>query len=118
MANYKYGLWLDDMRKPSHKFLISVDTYYVAESFEDAIFYLASFHEDESYEDLFISFDHDLGASEKSGYDLAKWLIEHNIEIGGFTIHSMNPVGAKNIWHLLTHYNYNYVPQLGAGLFY
>ena len=107
MLKWKYGLWLDDLRKPSDLFLNRVETYFVARSYEDAIFYLANFREDESYEDLFIDFDHDLGTS-KSGYDFAKYLLEHNISIGGFSIHSMNPIGVTNIYELLTHYGYKY----------
>lgn len=103
MAKWKYGLWLDDERQPNQGFLKVVDRYYVATSYEDAIFYLANFTDEESYEDLFISFDHDLG-EEKTGYDFAKFIIEHEIKIGGFSIHSMNPVGVANIHQLLTHY--------------
>ena len=110
MTKWLYGLWLDDERKPSKEFLNRVENCYVAETFEDAIFYLANFREDESYDDLYIDFDHDLGEG-KTGYDFAKWLLEHKIEIGGFGIHSMNPVGAKNIYELLTHYGYKYWPS-------
>ena len=53
----------------------------------------------------FISFDHDLG-EEKSGYDIAKYIVENNIPIKAFSCHSMNPVGKKNIEELLTHYGY------------
>ena len=104
---WKYGLWVDDERQPTKNFLDQVESYFIAESYEDAIFYLANFTDDERYEDLFIDFDHDLG-EEKTGYDLAKYLLEHNINIGGFSIHSMNPVGRKNIYDLLTHYGYRY----------
>ena len=113
MIKWKYGLWLDDERQPTEIFKKIVERYFVAESYEDAIFYLANFTEDENYEDLFISFDHDLG-EEKTGYDLAKYLLEHDIYIGGFTIHSMNPVGAKNIYDLLSHYDYKYWPTFGT----
>ena len=108
MTKFKYGLWLDDERYPSKAFLNRIeDSYYIAPSYEDAIFYLANFTEDQSYEDLFIDFDHDLG-EEKTGYDLAKYILEHDIKIGGFAIHSMNPVGINNISKLLIHYGYHY----------
>lgn len=62
----------------------------------------------------FISFDHDLADehyagtgymgssySEKTGYDCAKWLVEVCLdswtELPDFVVHSMNPVGKKNI---------------------
>ena len=104
---WKYGLWLDDERQPTKAFLKKVEKYFVAESYEDAIFYLANFTDEDNYEDVFISFDHDLG-EKKTGYDLAKYLLEYNINIGGFSIHSMNPVGTKNIRELLVHYGYIY----------
>lgn len=52
-----------------------------------------------------MSFDSDLGET-KSGYDIAKYLVENQIKIGAFRIHSMNVVGKKNISELLTHYGY------------
>jgi hypothetical protein len=65
-----------------------------------------------------ISFDHDLGEAHyegnyddgKTGYDFAKWLVEHDLNTGSmppkfkYTIHSMNPVGAENIQSLLESY--------------
>ena len=54
---------------------------------------------------LIIDFDHDLGCK-RTGYDLAKWIIAsdyHNIK---FKVHSMNPIGAKNIQEILLHYGY------------
>ena len=50
-------------------------------------------------------FDHDLGV-DKTGYDVAKYIVEHQIEIKGFKIHSANPVGRFNIRQLMTHYGY------------
>ena len=53
-----------------------------------------------------ISFDHDLG-EEKTGYDIAKYIVENDIKIKeGFKIHSANPVGRFNISQLLNHYGY------------
>ena len=53
-----------------------------------------------------IDFDHDLGDPYYSGYHIAKYLVENEIPMAGFRVHSMNPVGAKNIRELLTHYGY------------
>lgn len=53
-----------------------------------------------------ISFDHDLGA-DKSGFDCANWLLNKFLDNPGFyepiiyNVHSMNPVGAKNIRGIL-----------------
>ena len=37
---------------------------------------------------------------------VAKYLVEYEIPIKGFRIHSANPVGRFNIEQLLTHYGY------------
>jgi hypothetical protein len=50
-----------------------------------------------------LSLDHDLGEG-KSGYDIAKWLIEHRVWPQHIYCHSMNPVGRQNILSLLKHY--------------
>lgn len=55
-----------------------------------------------------IDFDHDLGIG-KTGYDLAKYIVENNIHLEFFRVHSMNPVGARNISELLEHYGYSRV---------
>ncbi|KAJ31750.1 cyclic-phosphate processing receiver domain-containing protein [Sulfitobacter pontiacus] len=65
----------------------------------------------------FISFDHDLGENEPTGYDIAKKLVAGDLgELAGndferglptdfsFYVHSQNPVGAENIRTLLVNY--------------
>jgi hypothetical protein len=65
----------------------------------------------------FISFDHDLGEKEPTGYDIAKKLVAGDLgELGGteferglptdfsFYVHSQNPIGAANIRTLLVNY--------------
>ena len=59
----------------------------------------------------FVSLDHDLGADEPTGHDIAKWLIEadmdgvHRIPDNfNFYVHSRNPVGKANIEGLLACY--------------
>jgi hypothetical protein len=65
-----------------------------------------------------ISFDHDLGlmhyagdySDRNTGYDFAKWLIEHDMDTNtmpenfSFTVHSKNPIGSANIQTLLNNY--------------
>ena len=58
-------------------------------------------------EPIYIHFDHDLGA-EKSGYDVAKYIVTNEIPLKYFSIHSMNPAGTMNIYKLLSHYGYEY----------
>ena len=72
----------------------------------------------------YISFDHDLGEDwypksqedltkeinyeevhqEKSGYHCAKYIVDNNLELHDWNVHSMNPVGKRNIINLLTSY--------------
>ncbi len=60
----------------------------------------------------YISFDHDLGENTPTGFDLAKWLVEKDLDQNGgflppdfdFFVHSANPVGAQNIQGLLGGY--------------
>lgn len=61
-----------------------------------------------------VSFDHDLGmngnTTAKTGYDFATWLVDYDIDNNvmpagfQFTVHSMNPIGAKNIKFLMENY--------------
>ena len=105
---FKIGIWIDDERQPSKFFKDQVSLVLKAKNFTEAISLIESAKREKINLELFISFDHDLGLG-KSGYDIAKYLVEHNIDIAGFTIHSMNPVGRKNIYQLLTHYGYKYI---------
>lgn len=65
----------------------------------------------------FISFDHDLGENEPTGYDIAKKLVAGDLgELDGtafegglpsdfsYYVHSQNPVGSENIRTLLDNY--------------
>lgn len=61
----------------------------------------------------FISFDHDLGEDEETGYDIAKWFVELDMSEQtdfafptnfSFIVHSKNPVGKKNIESYLHNY--------------
>lgn len=91
-------LFVDDIRQPKDLQGIIV----VARGYEQAICFLDA----DSYD--YISLDHDLG-EEKTGYDIAKYIVEHNIPLAGFRVHSSNPVGRFNIVQLLTHYGYKEV---------
>lgn len=67
----------------------------------EVIDYCISFKDAEVYLDL----DHDLG-EEKSGYDIAKYIVENRISITSYKVHSMNSVGTWNIHQLMEHYGY------------
>ena len=57
-------------------------------------------------DEVIVDFDHDLG-EQKTGYDVAKYIVENDLPLVGFRIHSVNPVGRMNIYQLLTHYGYS-----------
>ena len=97
-------LFIDDIRNPFN-YIKDVNEVCIiqAKTYSAAIQALEDFTFD------IIFFDHDLG-EEKTGYDIAKYIVENQIEIkDGFKIHSANVVGRKNIYELLTHYGYQYI---------
>lgn len=85
------AIYLDDERTPKKEFDIIVRNY------EDCI---EAIKNNKVY---LISLDHDLGRL-KTGYDVAMWLVENDIEIPNVNIHSMNVVGSQNIRKLLKRY--------------
>lgn len=99
-----YSLFIDDERYPSYE--VPIGSRWVAvTNMADAIRYI----EAAGYPH-YISFDHDLGEDEPTGYDFAKWLInmdmEHDVlpEEFNYFVHSKNPIGAENIKRLLDNY--------------
>lgn len=90
-------IWLDDVR-PAPK------GYLHAWNYEGAIYLIEHLSCLENDIEL-ISFDHDLGEN-KSGYDVAKYIVENHIPIKEYKVHSANPVGRFNIEQLLNHYGY------------
>lgn len=55
--------------------------------------------------EVLLDLDHDLG-TEKTGYDICKYIVENNIRDVQYRIHSMNPVGRDNMEQLMSHYGY------------
>ena len=110
----RHFVWIDDERPIDNRFIRRLNSipaedcditgWSICRTGEDAIKEIKSLSQIPDCK-IFISFDHDLGFG-ISGYDVAKWIVENEIPIAGFTVHSMNPVGAKNIIELLTHYGY------------
>ncbi len=101
MIKEKVLLYIDDIRLPNN--FNNFNTIFVARTYKEAIDFI---NNKAQYYQVYISFDHDLG-EEKSGYDIAKYLVENQIAIEGFKVHSANPVGRMNIEQLLTHYGYS-----------
>lgn len=102
---YDYSMFLDDERYPADEFNPTI-----CRNVRQATIIM-----NECGCPVFISFDHDLGDNEPTGYDLAKWMIEKDLDSAGqfipdeftFDIHSQNPVGSENIRKLLTNYLLN-----------
>jgi len=99
-------LWLDDVRDPQNRqiqreFGAKGDELWV-KTVEEAKKYLIIGNV------TFISFDNDLGLSEEGG-DLAKWIEEKafhkELPKMDWTVHSKNPVGAKNIYMAMMNAN-------------
>lgn len=58
-----------------------------------------------------ISFDHDLGENQATGFNIARWMIDEDQNYGHvistdltFYVHSQNPVGKENIESLMNSY--------------
>lgn len=95
-------LFVDDIRHPT-EYIDTESVTVVARDYDNAIEIIQ--HCSEHGIPVRISLDHDLG-SEKSGYDICKYIVEHNILNVRYRIHSMNPVGRDNMEQLLSHYGY------------
>lgn len=98
-------VWLDDIRDAPD------NTWIVCRTPED----FATVLYDPSIQIVTVSFDHDLGykdddGNEVSGYTCARWLEKRlrsdvHYKIPHMQIHSMNPVGKKNIEHVIERIN-------------
>lgn len=98
----KIKIFVDDIRIPLD------ESWIVIKSYLDFINFIAV-HDLNSV--LEISLDHDLGLiddTERTGHDIAKWLIEYSIDnniiLPLIKVHSSNPVGSKNIILLINGY--------------
>lgn len=98
-------MFIDDERFPP-KSWIEENTIIIRTSNEAEEYFLANPCPE------FISFDHDLGLNSKTGYEIAKELIEYDMDECGkyipknftFYVHSQNPVGKRHIEALLNNY--------------
>lgn len=95
----EWNLFLDDERIPPKN-----ENWYIARNVDQAINQIMS-----RGLPAFISFDHDLGENEETGYDFVKWLIEYHIYYDikptfRYHIHSQNPIGSENIRSYIENY--------------
>jgi hypothetical protein len=97
-----YNMFIDDERMPP-----GTDFWIIVRNFADVQEAVSNWGCPQQ-----ISFDHDLGDGEPTGYDIAHWLVEADMNAVGafipadftFVVHSMNPIGAANIQGLLDNY--------------
>lgn len=113
-------LFLDDERNPADVTWLLIGAkghlfadWAIVRSYDEATAWVT----EHGFPDV-ISFDHDLGlmhyandySDGKTGYHFAQWLVEYDMDTNTmpadfeFTVHSKNPVGAKNIQMLLNNY--------------
>lgn len=105
--NMRTLLWVDDARNPMEDDWMNFSPIgrnckvIWAQSYQEAINFL-----EKEWPDA-ICLDHDLG-EEKSGYDIAKYIVDRCIDEGKklpeFASQSANPVGRENIITLLSNY--------------
>ena len=88
----KIYIFVDDIRNPNH-IPVGMD-YTICRDYMAAVSELKKYIGSGS--EIIIDFDHDLG-QKRSGYDIAKWIIEKDYPNIRFKIHSMNPVGVANM---------------------
>lgn len=102
----------DDERMKKIKQFVIGYTYYWAKTAKDAINQLKS----KTFQ--YVSLDHDLAeehynnpgntrGKKGTGQDVADWLAENKTEIQGILIHSLNPVGGKNMERTLIRAGYD-----------
>ena len=96
----RYSLYLDDERNPKTDRKFSI-----CRTMDEARDMVVEYGFPE-----YISFDHDLGDGIPTGFDFAKWLVDHDLDTNTmphnftFNVHSANPSGVANIQGLLDHY--------------
>jgi len=123
-----YNLFLDDFRVPLDAFHYMKDPIFtkldwlIVRSYKEFTAFIEKKYSEGEFPQI-VAFDHDLAddhynhlsgefpyenTSEKTGYHCAKWLIdfciEKRIKFPLYTVHSMNPVGRKNIQSLIENY--------------
>jgi hypothetical protein len=110
-----YLLFLDDIRFPEEVYKYTNNPIYLLEweiirKYNDFIEIIKTKGIPQT-----ISFDHDLSdfdnnqSNEKTGYDCAKWFVDYCIDsnlnvTNEILLHSMNPVGRKNIRSIFDSY--------------
>ena len=99
----RFYIFVDDERKFNSDVLKDDVVLITCRTYSSAIEVL-KWCRDNGWE-AWLDLDHDLGEA-KTGYDICKFIVENQISILGYTLHTMNVVGRKNMEQLLSHYGY------------
>jgi hypothetical protein len=113
--NMGYNLFIDDERVPSdvtwaksltEQYMYKVHDWVIARNWYEVEDIILTFGMP-----VMISFDHDLGENERTGYEIAQRIsemvmdgIEELPENFSFMVHSKNPVGAENIYEYMNNF--------------
>lgn len=96
-----YRMFIDDERLPFEEDFVVVRNMAEAKRTIDVLGFPG-----------YVSFDHDLGENQPTGYDFVKWLIEKDQDVDWWYypsrfewfVHSQNPVGKENIEKFINNY--------------
>lgn len=113
----QHYIYLDDIRENDNWYNTHLQSDkwipHICRSYEQTLVLIQAILFSGESASFILDLDHDLGEVEngynvhaQTGYDVCKWIVENQIPLVGFHIHSMNPVGAANMRQLLTHYGY------------
>ena len=111
----KHYIYIDDIREDSTWFNAHLANNewqpHICRTYQEVTNLISAILYSGESAQFFLDLDHDLGEGnenelEPSGYEICKWIVENQIPLIGFHIHSMNPVGIMNMRQLLTHYGY------------
>lgn len=101
-----YAIFLDDIRSPKTSTAPEGLEWFIARNYAE-FFALIEAQGAPS----FVSFDHDLGEKEPTGYDIVKDWAERHMNGSllfpvklDYRVHSANPVGAENISQFLSNF--------------
>lgn len=100
-------IWVDDERSVPVYLQNVFKEIIVCRTYKQAVSALTTLFSNKEHGHVYIDLDHDIQCKE-TGYDIAKYIVEHQLPINGFSCHSFNPVGRKNIEELLIHYGYKW----------
>lgn len=91
-----YLLYVDDLRNPPN-ILRQNYNIIICRNYKDTIYEL------DKRRCRVIDLDHDLG-EDKTGYDICKYILQHQIFLNKVFIHTSNPVGRNNMIQLIQKY--------------